>query len=155
MKFEQQEQEIEKMNLEQKWCYFLKNVSLTKEEEVSKVVGKHKILHKAYEELNHFNWTEEERRSYDHELKRVLDNEAVERYKITTAREEGRKEGKEEGKEEGRKEGKEEGRKEGKEEGRKEEKIQVIRNLLALGMGIEKVSKVVGLSEEEIKGLEK
>ncbi|MFD3157032.1 Rpn family recombination-promoting nuclease/putative transposase [Haloimpatiens sp. FM7330] len=42
---------------------------------------------------------------------------------------------------------------EGKKEGRKEEKIEIAKNLLVIGMKLEKIANVTGLSTEEIKSL--
>ncbi|MFD3157040.1 hypothetical protein ACFIJ5_09290 [Haloimpatiens sp. FM7330] len=50
-------------------------------------------------------------------------------------------------------EGRKEGIKEGKKEGRKEEKIEIAKNLLVIGMKLEKIANVTGLSTEEIKSL--
>ena len=51
------------------------------------------------------------------------------------------------------KEGHDDGVKEGMKEGMKEEKINVARNLLALGMSTDVIFKVTGLSENEVKAL--
>jgi predicted transposase/invertase (TIGR01784 family) len=49
---------------------------------------------------------------------------------------------------------KEEGRKEGRKEGEKEKAKEIAKNLLQEGFSIEKVRKLTGLDEEEIKALE-
>ena len=53
----------------------------------------------------------------------------------------------------GRKEGLEEGLKEGKKEGKKEEKLQIAKNLKKENIDINLISKVTGLSVEEIQKL--
>ncbi|MHC5732180.1 MAG: Rpn family recombination-promoting nuclease/putative transposase, partial [Nostoc sp.] len=53
----------------------------------------------------------------------------------------------EEGKQEGRREVFEEGR----EEGRQEAKLEVIPQLLALGLSIEQIAQVVGLDEQLVR----
>ncbi|GAB6137410.1 hypothetical protein [Halanaerobaculum tunisiense] len=53
------------------------------------------------------------------------------------------------------KEAKEEGIKKGKEKGRKEEKISTSKNLLSIGLEIEKIKQATGLSRQEIKDLKR
>lgn len=52
-----------------------------------------------------------------------------------------------------RKKGREEGRKEGREEGRKEERVNMARKMLAMGMDKQTITKVTGLSEDELDKL--
>ena len=80
-KFGIKKKDIDKLsNIVEKWCYFFKYAPVTKEKDVSKIVGKDEIIEKAYEELNQFNWTEEELLLYEKEEKRVMDNLAAEEY---------------------------------------------------------------------------
>ncbi len=65
--------------------------------------------------------------------------------------EKGRKEGIEEGIEKGRKEGIEKGRKEGKEEARKEERLLIAHQLVANGMHLEQVARMLGLKDDDLK----
>jgi len=65
----------------------------------------------------------------------------------------GREEGREEGIEIGIEKGKVEGREEGREEGMAIAGRKVAINLVALGMDDDTISKVTGLSQEEIKKL--
>ena len=78
---------------------------------------------------------------------RHLDNVVILRDNIYTEREEGR--------EEGRLEGREEGRLEGLEEGRAEERIKMAEQALKMGMSVEDVSRLTGLSIEEVDKLER
>ncbi|MDE5067167.1 hypothetical protein OZD63_03670 [Wolbachia endosymbiont of Drosophila leontia] len=48
--------------------------SETSEEDLKKVVGSDVIIGKAYNELNQYNWSEEERFTYDQNKKREDDN---------------------------------------------------------------------------------
>ncbi|MGC0372434.1 MAG: hypothetical protein DGJ47_001147, partial [Rickettsiaceae bacterium] len=64
-------------NIMEKWCYFFKNAESTSEKDMAKIVGSDEVIEKAYEELNIFNWNEQQRLAYDQELKRVRDNKAV------------------------------------------------------------------------------
>ncbi|BAE83790.1 Rpn family recombination-promoting nuclease/putative transposase [Desulfitobacterium hafniense] len=72
---------------------------------------------------------------------------------IMEGMEKGLKKGREEGLKKGREEGLEKGREEGLEKGREETKLEVARNLLGLGIEMDKVAKATGLSEEEIRKL--
>ena len=58
-----------------------------------------------------------------------------------------------EGLERGLEKGREEGREEGLEKGRKEERLAMVRNLLKLGLSVDKIMSVTSLSEEEIQSL--
>ena len=66
---------------------------------------------------------------------------------------EGREEGLQEGVEEGRKEGREEGRKEGHELGVMDERIKNAKAMKGLGIPIESICKVTGMSASEIESL--
>ena len=61
--------------------------------------------------------------------------------------------GKQAGLEEGRKEGMEEGMEKGIEKGREEEKMSIAEKMLALGMALESIAQVTGLSVGELKGM--
>jgi predicted transposase/invertase (TIGR01784 family) len=50
-------------------------------------------------------------------------------------------------------EGKEEGKAEGREEGKAEDKIEVTKNALAMGLSVEQIEKLTGMSREEIEQL--
>ncbi len=50
------------------------HASETSEEDLKKVVGSNVIIGKAYNELNQYNWSEEERFTYDQDKKREDDN---------------------------------------------------------------------------------
>ena len=101
----------------------------------------------------------EEREEYLFERKMMLQfaEKAGMEKGIEIGREEGKVEGREEGIEIGREKGKEEGKEEGKVEGRAEGMAiagrKVAINLVALGMDDDTISKVTGLSQEEVKKL--
>ena len=57
----------------------------------------------------------------------------------------------EEGKAEGRAEGKAEGRAEGKAEGKAEGRVETARNLLQMGLELDKISQATQLSLDEIR----
>ncbi|WP_375326296.1 Rpn family recombination-promoting nuclease/putative transposase [Candidatus Tisiphia endosymbiont of Nemotelus uliginosus] len=76
-------------NIIEKWCYFFKHADETSEADLRKIIGSDQVIERAYEELNQFNWTEEELLTYEQETKRIMDNQAAEDYLIQTAKAEG------------------------------------------------------------------
>lgn len=86
-----------------------------------------------------------------------LDNIVILRDNIYTEREEGRlegrAEGREEGRAEGRKEGRAEGRAEGEAEGRIAERKETARKMKLLGIPMETISQITGLSVADIGSL--
>ncbi|WP_342259677.1 Rpn family recombination-promoting nuclease/putative transposase [Candidatus Tisiphia endosymbiont of Metellina segmentata] len=72
-------------NIIEKWCYFFKHADETSESDLRKLIGSDNVIERAYEELNQFNWTEEELLTYEQETKRSMDNKAAEAYLIQTA----------------------------------------------------------------------
>lgn len=85
-KFRKKEDQLE--NIVEKWCYFFRYANQTSEEDLKKIVGSDVIIKKAYEELDRFNWTDEERAIYDQDKKREDDNVSC----LKQSRIEGRKE---------------------------------------------------------------
>ena len=100
------------------------------------------MIGRAYEAMNQFNWSEEELLAYEREIKRVMDNIAVEDYIKDHAMEEGRKKGREEGREEGKK------------EGAYDKALHIARHMLfRLRLEPQTVSQATGLSLEELQKL--
>jgi predicted transposase YdaD len=101
----------------------------------------------------------EEREEYLFERKMMLQlaEKAGMEKGIEIGREEGKEIGIEIGREEGIEIGREKGKVEGREEGREEGMAiagrKVAQNLVALGMDDDTISKVTGLSQEEVKKL--
>ncbi len=158
-KFSIQEKEIDKLsNIVEKWCYFFKYAPSTKEINLAKIAGGDAVIERAYEELNQFNWSEDELILYEEEVKRIMDNLAADRYTFNQGKAEGRAEGMEKGKAEGRAEGMEKGMEKGKAEGRAEgiqqgiekEKLEIAKRMLEAEEPIEKIIKWTGLSKEAI-----
>jgi predicted transposase/invertase (TIGR01784 family) len=77
----------------EKWCYFFKHADETSEADLRKLIGSDNVIERAYEELNRFNWTEEELLTYEQETKRIMDNQAAEDYMLKQAKSEGKAEG--------------------------------------------------------------
>jgi predicted transposase/invertase (TIGR01784 family) len=120
------------------WTYFLKHEEIKDE-------FKGKGLRKAKEELDIMKLSEEERREYGYYMESL-------RYEASMV-ESSYGSGKLEGKKEGIIEGKKEGIIEGKKEGEKQKAFEIAKNLIDEGLTIESVSKLTGLSKEDIEGL--
>lgn len=112
-------------NIIEKWCYFFKHADDTSEADLRKLIGSDNVIERAYEELNQFNWTEEELFTYEQETKRIMDNRATEDYKLEQA----------------------------KSEGKAEEKIKIAKNLLSQNIDINTISTATGLPVEKINAL--
>jgi predicted transposase/invertase (TIGR01784 family) len=120
-------------NIIEKWCYFFKHADETSEADLRKIIGSDQVIERAYEELNQFNWTEEELLTYEQETKRIMDNKAAEDYLIKTAKAEGKVEGKVEGKAEG--------------------KAEMIKMMRDNGHSVEEISRITKLPVTEINKL--
>ena len=116
-------------NIIEKWCYFFKHADETSEADLRKLIGSDNVIERAYEELNQFNWTEEELFTYEQETKRIMDNRAAEDYKLEQAKSEG------------------------KAEGKAERDTEIARAMLLDGDSVEKVAKITGLSIADIQKL--
>lgn len=110
-------------NIIEKWCYFFKHADETSEADLRKLIGSDNVIERAYEELNQFNWTEEELFIYEQETKRIMDNIAAEEYKLEQA----------------------------KSEGKAERNIEIAKNLLSQNIDINTISTATGLSIADIE----
>ena len=128
-------------NIIEKWCFFFKNAEKTSEADLRKLIGRDGVIERAYEELNQFNWTEQELLTYEKEIKRVMDNQAAEDYLINA------------GKAAGLEIGRQEGVEIGKEIGREEEKIAIARAMLIDGDAPQKIARITGLAIQDIEKL--
>jgi len=106
------------------WIYFLKNESIRDD-------FKSKNIKKVEEKLDILKMTQEEKKRYERYLMNLADEIDI----IESAREEGEKKGREEGREEGEKKGKK----------------KTAKNMIKLGMGIEDIAKITGLTISEIE----
>ncbi|WP_342271340.1 Rpn family recombination-promoting nuclease/putative transposase [Candidatus Tisiphia endosymbiont of Parasteatoda lunata] len=136
-------------NIIEKWCYFFKHADETSEEDLRKLIGSDEVIERAYEELNQFNWTEEELLTYEQETKRIMDNKASEAYLIETAKAEGIQIGETRGIQIGETRGIQIG----KAEGKAEQNIAVAKKMLAKGSDPAFISTITGLDEDFILSL--
>ncbi|WP_265041468.1 Rpn family recombination-promoting nuclease/putative transposase [Wolbachia endosymbiont (group B) of Melanostoma mellinum] len=134
-KFKKREDQLE--NIIEKWCYFFKHAGETSEEDLKKIIGSDLIIGRAYDELNQYNWSKEERLAYDQAKKRTDDYLSSLEEKLH----------------QGILIGHQKGKIEGIAEGEKQAKIVVAKNLLKAGISIDVVSQTTGLSLDEIKKL--
>ena len=102
-------------------------------------------LKEARQRLLYMTMTDAERKAYDAHMDDIMVQNDV----LDTAKMEGRAEGRIEGRAEGRIEG----RAEGRVEGRTEEKIEMAKKMKAMGMAIETISQISGLTAEQIEQL--
>jgi predicted transposase/invertase (TIGR01784 family) len=112
-------------NIIEKWCYFFKNANKTSEADLRKLIGSDDVIERAYEELNQFNWTEEELLTYEQETKRIMDNKAAEDYMLKQA----------------------------KSEGKAERDTEIAKKMLAKGKAIEEIMEFTDLPLAEIEKL--
>ena len=159
-KFNKTEDQLETMM--DKWLYVLRNLSKLMERPAAL---QERVFTRLFEQAEIARFSKNELFDYEESLKVYRDlfnvvNSAEQkgiRKGFVKGKAEGRAEGLEEGiakgKAEGRAEGLEEGIAKGKAEGREEEKVEVAKNLLALGTDINIVHQVTGLSLEEISKL--
>ncbi|NRB10969.1 MAG: Rpn family recombination-promoting nuclease/putative transposase [Rickettsiaceae bacterium] len=128
--------DVSKLNtMTEKWCYFFKYAKETNDEELEKIIANNPIIKKAYQEVSKFNWTEKELNSYDREVKRVLDNKAVESYIFDK--------------------GLEKGETIGLKKGEYKKAIKMATTMLQDDEAIEKITKYTGLSVDEVLKLRK
>ncbi len=116
-------------NIVEKWCYFFKHADETSEADLLRIIGSDQVIERAYEELNQFNWTEEELLTYEQETKRTMDNKAAEDYLIKTAKAEGKAEGEAKG------------------------KADMIKMMIKNGHSVEEIAKMTRLSVTKINEL--
>ncbi|WP_338481613.1 MULTISPECIES: Rpn family recombination-promoting nuclease/putative transposase [unclassified Wolbachia] len=127
-KFKKREDQLE--NIVEKWCYFFKHAGETSEEDLKKIIGSDLIIGRAYDELNQYNWSKEERLAYDQAKKRTDDYLSSLEEKLH------------------------EGIQIGHEKGRKAEKIEVAKNLLKAGVSIDIITQTTGLSVDYIEKIQ-
>ncbi|GHM58126.1 MAG: hypothetical protein sL5_03980 [Candidatus Mesenet longicola] len=113
-------------NIVEKWIYFFKYANETNEEDLQKIIGNDVIIGRAYNELNQFNWTEEERLAYDQAKKRTDDYLSSLSQKLY----------------------------EGIQIGSLQGKIEVAKTMLANNVDVGTIVKFTGLSLDEIKKLQ-
>lgn len=123
------------------WIYIIKNMEKLKE---MPFVDKNPVFRMLAEIGDLRKLTPEERELYDEDIKVMRDLYATQKWEEEQKRMEIEK---------GRAEGREQGRAEGREQGRAEGKLEIAKNLLAMGIPMDKVVQASGLTEEQISAL--
>jgi len=150
-------------NIVEKWCFFFKNANSTSETDMVKITGSDEVIERAYEELNQFNWSENELFIYEQEIKRIMDNAAADEYKDLKI-----KEANELLQQADEKIGKfqtelqqadelirklEDANKKAITETEMKSKIEIAKKMLAMNLDFDLIYKTTGLSEKDIKKL--
>ena len=130
--------EAELVTRQDKWYYFLKNLSGL--EEIPGIL-REPVFEQAFATAEIAHMTKPELASYEAHLKVYRDNFAV----MTTAINEGVRRG--------RTEGRAEGKAEGRAEGETQKAIEIARNMKAKGLDTALIAEMTGLSAEEIERL--
>ena len=147
--------EVKDLTLEEKFYYFLCHAEEISDAELALLVGKDKVIKKAFDELNRFGWSNEEVRAYEAIEKERMDRNAELLYATDKGEEKGIKKGKKEGMEEGIKQGKKEGIKQGKKEGMKQgekkERNRAISSMLLRGFSKQEAASTLKLSLTQVE----
>jgi predicted transposase/invertase (TIGR01784 family) len=143
-KFMKSEDECE--TLQDKWLYSIRNMHMLKERPAW-VAGSE--LEELYNEAEIASWSSEKRIQYEKNImnQNDYDNIFYERYH------DGHKIGRAEGRAEGHAEGRAEGHAEGRSVGVIDGKSEVAKNMLKEGMDVDLISRLTGLTEEQIRRL--
>lgn len=113
----------------ERWAYFFKYADETNKEDLVKIIGNETVIQRAYEELDRFNWGEEELSAYEAAIKKQMDYEASMEQKY------------------------DEGLAAGEAKGKAEGKIETAKIMLQEGLAPNLISKVTMLSIDEINSL--
>ena len=119
------------------WIYIIKNMEKLKE---MPFVDKNPVFRMLAEIGDLRKLTPEERELYDEDIKVMRDLYATQKWEEEQKRMEIEK-------------GRTEGREQGRAEGRAEGKFEIAKNLLAMGIPMDKVVQASGLTEEQISAL--
>ena len=143
-KFTKKEDELETMF--DKWLFVLHNLSRLMKRPAAL---QERIFTRLFEQAEIARYTPEERQDYEDSLKVYRDMKNV----LDTAELRGLEKGRKEGRKEGRREGRKEGRKEGIEQGTFEERRKNAKAMKSLGLPLETIVKVTGMSADDIAKL--
>lgn len=130
------------------WLRYLTEID-EKTRKVSPDLTGNPEIGKAIEQIEEAAFTDDELYIYD----RFWDMVSTAKMQITSSRKDGMRKGLKEGMEKGMKEGMEKGMKEGIEKGIGEERIRTARKMKAEGLGTDMITKITGLTPNEIDAL--
>lgn len=137
--FKKGKDDLKSMSVKEKWAYFFKYANEINDRELEELIGKDLIIHRAFQELDRFNWSEAELNTYDSiEMKQFADaGVRAAAFDMGFAK------------------GFAESYAEGIEEGEKKKSLEIAKKLLANCLAVSQVSQITGLSEEDIEALAK
>ena len=138
--------ECELSGMLDKWMYVLKNLSRLMDRPAAL---QERIFGKIFETAEISAFTKEERNQYENNMMTENDRKNA----LDYARQEGRQEGIAEGRQEGLKEGEKKGLEKGMEKGRQEALAAAAAGMKKMGMPVEAIMQVTGLSEAAIAAL--
>ncbi len=121
--------------LTQKWCYFFKKAPHTTEEDLKEIIGSDFIIRKAYDELDRFSWSKKDLQIYESVDMKISADKAIHDTFFEKGLEQGLEKGLEQGLEQGIK--------------------KTAQRMIQMGIKIETVSEVTGLTHQEIERLKK
>ncbi len=130
------------------WLRYLTEID-EKTRKVSPDLTGNPEIGKAIEQIEEAAFTDDELYIYD----RFWDMVSTAKMQITSSRKDGMRKGLKEGMEKGMKEGIEKGMKEGMEKGIGEERIRTARKMKAEGLGTDMITKITGLTPNDIDAL--
>ena len=136
----------ESKTIQEKWAYFFKHAKESTLPEMEHLIGKDKIIKRAFEAIDQASWSEAELNTYDQITKTRLDNLAVEQQRLEDAEAKGLERGIEKGVEKGI----EKGIERGIEQGIESRNLEVAINMLNKKLDISLIEAVTGLTETEI-----
>jgi len=122
-------------NIIDRWSFFFKYAKETSEKDLQEIIGNDLIIKRAYEELDHFGWSEEELLAYEAVVKREAD------YQATLAKQYN--------------DGKVEGKAEGEVKGGAEKAKSIAIKMLKKNLPLEDIAECTGLAIFEIKELQR
>lgn len=120
-------------NMIEKWTYFFKHAEASSSDEKKRLVGHDEILDKAYNELDRFEWTEQEFWTYEESEKREMDYRASMEQKMD--------------------EGEKIGLVKGKKIGSDDNKIETARKMIKKNYPLPEIVELSGLTMNQIKKL--
>lgn len=129
-----------------KWAYILKNMGQMEEQDIRQ---ENEIFRSMFEDGRYSKLTTMEKKEYKKSVLEYADVQDA----IRCAQENSLKEGIEKGREEGREQGREQGIQQGMQQGEDNTKRLLACNMLAEGFDTAVVSKITGLTEEEVLAL--
>ena len=127
----QRPRDLSKLSLEEKFYYFLYHAPEVKPEELKMLIGRDKVIKKAFKELDRFYWTTEEMIHYEQEEKRERDSRAILDY------------------------AEKKGEKKGEKRGIEKRNMEIAKKMLEEGIGMSLIEKLTGMATQRLSRLQR